>query len=112
MNITKVSLIKGEWGKVRAMASVVFEDCFLVSGFKILEGINGLFVSMPQAKIKEEYKDTAFPITKEFREMLITAILGEYGIDNHVAPKQAPVEGFVPVTPEDDMDDFDRDLPF
>ena len=83
MKITKVQLTKGDWGKTKAMVSVTFDDCFVVSGLKVLEGEKGAFVSMPNRKTAEgEYKDTCFPITKEFRQELIDAVLKEYGAES------------------------------
>ena len=35
MKITKVQLTKGDWGKTKAMVSVTFDDCFVVSGLKV-----------------------------------------------------------------------------
>ena len=86
MKITKVQLLKGNWKKTKAMVSVTFDDCFVVSGLKVVEGQNGAFVSMPNRKTADgEYKDTAFPITKEFREELINAVLKEYGVESETA---------------------------
>ena len=83
MKITKVQLTKGDWGKTKAMVSITFDDCFVVSGLKVVEGEKGAFVSMPNRKTANgEYKDTSFPITKEFREELIQEILKEYGTES------------------------------
>jgi stage V sporulation protein G len=67
-------------GNLKAMVSVTFEDSFVVTGLKIMNSNKGdLFVSMPNYKLANgDYKDSAFPITKEFREELFTAILDEY----------------------------------
>ena len=79
MKITKVSITAGEWGKTKAIVSVEFDKCFVVGGLKIVEGSSGLFVSMPNRKLTDgTYKDSCFPITKEFREELINAILDKY----------------------------------
>lgn len=79
MKITKVSITAGEWGKTKAIVSVEFDKCFVVGGLKIVEGSSGLFVSMPNRKLTDgTYKDSCFPITKEFREELIKAILDKY----------------------------------
>ena len=83
MKITKVQLTKGDWGKTKAMVSVTFDDCFVVSGLKVVEGEKGAFVSMPNRKTAYgEYRDTCFPITKEFRQELIDAVLKEYGAES------------------------------
>ena len=41
---------KGSWGKVRAFFDLATSDGFIIKGFKLIEGINGLFVSMPSQK--------------------------------------------------------------
>ena len=79
MKITKVSITNGEWGKTKAMVTVEFDKCFVVGGLKIVEDSTGCFVSMPNRKLTDgTYKDTCFPITKEFREELIKTILDKY----------------------------------
>ena len=79
MKITKVNITAGEWGKTKAIVSVEFDKCFVVGGLKIVEGSTGCFVSMPNRKLTDgTYKDTCFPITKEFREELIKTILEKY----------------------------------
>ena len=41
---------KGEWGKVRAFFDVETSEGFTLKGFKLVEGISGLFVGFPSAK--------------------------------------------------------------
>ena len=76
----KVKIVKGDWGKTKAMASITLADCFVVTGLKVIEGQKGLFVSMPNRKDEKtgEYKDTCFPITADFRTKIIDAVLNEY----------------------------------
>lgn len=65
-----------------AMVSVTFGGVFVVTGFKIMDGKKGLFVSMPSIKTsKGEYKDSAFPLTKEFRKVLSDSILNAFDED-------------------------------
>lgn len=80
MTITEVRMTKTEGqGNLKAFASVTFDDVFVVHGIRVIEGKNGLFVSMPNRKVNEnEYKDIAHPITKEFKEKLTDAVLAEY----------------------------------
>ena len=50
---------KGSWGKIRAFFDVQTEEGFTIKGFKLVEGINGLFVGFPSQKGSDgEYKDT------------------------------------------------------
>ena len=70
---------KGSWGKVRAFFDVMTEEGFTIKGFKIIEGINGLFVSMPSQKGNdEEYYDTIWVDSKQLREELTNLAISEY----------------------------------
>ena len=62
-----------------AMASLTIGGCFAVRGVKVVQGRNGPFVSMPQAKDgKGEYQDVCFPISKEVREQVSKLVLDKY----------------------------------
>lgn len=80
MTITEVRITRLESdGKIRAMVSVTFDECFVVTGLKVLEGSNGLFVSMPSRKLPDgTYKDICFPVTKDTRETIQEAVLARY----------------------------------
>ncbi|MGI6665808.1 MAG: septation regulator SpoVG [Christensenellaceae bacterium] len=66
-------------GKMRATASVIFDDMFVVHDIKIIEGQNGLFIAMPSRRIPSgDFKDIAHPINTETREMIQSAILEAY----------------------------------
>ena len=74
---------KGSWGKVRAFFDIRTEEGLVVKGFKIMEGINGMFVSMPSQKGKnqqgdDEWFDTVW-VEKELRDQLNQLALNEYG---------------------------------
>jgi len=73
---------KGQWGKVRAFFDLTTQEGFTIKGFKIIEGINGLFVSMPSQKGNDgEYYDSVFA-TKETRDQLNKVALDEYSGEN------------------------------
>ena len=63
---------------IKGTASVNINGAFAIRGVKIIEGSNGLFVSMPSYKVGNEYKDICFPITPECRKQLNDAVLGAY----------------------------------
>ena len=66
-------------GKLKAVASITIDECFVVHDIKILEGNRGLFVMMPSRKSADGiYKDVAHPITTETREMLKTVLVKAY----------------------------------
>jgi stage V sporulation protein G len=79
MNITQVKVFPVNEEKLKAYVSIVFDSCFLVSDLKIIQGPNGLFISMPSKRKKNgEFKDVAHPLNRETREMLEKHILAEY----------------------------------
>ena len=55
MKITKVRIFpkEGPDKKLRAFATITFEDCFVVRDIKIIEGNKGYFVAMPSRRVKE-----------------------------------------------------------
>ena len=71
---------------VRGVATVTFGSGFAVRNISIVESKAGnLFMSMPSYKMKTvdengkpQFKDIAYPVTKEFREKLQEKILQSY----------------------------------
>ena len=83
MKIERIN--RGSWGKVRAFFDVMTDEGFTIKGFKIIEGINGLFVGVPSQKGKDdEYFDTIF-IAPELREELNHLALQTYGMEESPA---------------------------
>lgn len=80
MEITKVNLrLVENMNKVRAIASVTFDDEFVVNDIRLVEGDKGYFVAMPSRKLPDgNYKDVAHPIKTEMREKIQKAVLAEY----------------------------------
>lgn len=80
MEITDVRIRKcKDKAKLKAYASVTFDDCFVVHSVGILEGSNGLFVVMPSRKVGEnEFKNVAHSIVTSFREKMSKAVLDAY----------------------------------
>lgn len=81
MNISevRVRLVKKDEGKLKAVASVTIDDCFVVHDVKILEGQDDFFIAMPSKKTPDgEYKDIVHPLNTETREMLKKAVLDEF----------------------------------
>ena len=66
-------------GKMRAVASITFDDMFVVHDIKIIEGQSGLFIAMPSKKMPNgEYKDVAHPLNSQAREKIQAEILTAY----------------------------------
>lgn len=68
-------------GNLVGFASLKINDSFVIDDFRILQGDKGLFVGMPSKPDKSSrtgYRDTARPITKEFRAELTEAVAMAY----------------------------------
>ena len=81
MDVTevRVRLIKKEDTKLRAVASITLDNCFVVHDVKVIEGSDGCFIAMPSKKTPEgEYKDVVHPLNSETRDMLSKSVLEEY----------------------------------
>ena len=80
MEITDIRIRQiAETGKMKAVVSVTFDNCFVVHDIKIIEGQDKLFKAMPSRKTPEnEYKDIAHPINMEMRELLQQRIIDKY----------------------------------
>ena len=80
--ITDVKCTAFESDNLKGFADVTFDDCFVVSGVKVMDGSNGPFVSMPNYKAEkdgqEEFRDICFPTTAEFREEFNNAVMDAY----------------------------------
>ena len=75
----RVRIIKKDDNKLKAVASITIDECFVVHDIKVIEGDNGLFIAMPSVKRKDgEFKDIAHPINSETREMIQKTIIDKY----------------------------------
>ncbi len=105
MEITEVKVFPIQEEKLKAFVSIVFDQCFMVNDIKIIQGREGLFISMPSRKKKNgEFKDVAHPLNNETRRMIEERVLGEYHRvlgERGEEPAEAPVaEGGARERPE------------
>ena len=84
MNITDIRVKKVTTeGKMKAVASVTFDNAFVVHDIKIIEGQDKLFTAMPSRRTPEGvFKDIAHPINSETRAELERKILDKYAEEN------------------------------
>ena len=79
MEITEVKVFPIQEEKLKAFVSIVFDQSFMVNDIKIIQGRDGLFISMPSRKKKNgEFKDVAHPLNNETRRMIEEKVLAEY----------------------------------
>ena len=92
MEITDIRIKKvASEGKMKAVASVTFDNAFAVHDVKVIEGPEKLFVAMPSRRTPDgEYRDIAHPINSDMRNMLESKVLAAYdAIEDEPAPEAA-----------------------
>ena len=92
MEITDIRIKKvASEGKMKAIASVTFDNAFAVHDVKVIDGPEKLFVAMPSRRTPDgEYRDIAHPINSDMRNMLESKVLAAYdAIEDEPAPETA-----------------------
>lgn len=85
MNVKIVKMINA--GKLKAYATACFDDNFLITGIRVIDSKNGIFVAMPSRRKRSgEFTDICFPITREMRERISAEVLAAY--EEEVAKQQ------------------------
>ncbi len=78
----RVRLVKKDDSKLKAVASITIDDCFVIHDIKIIDGSDGYFVAMPSRKTSDgEYKDIAHPINSETRQTVIDAVIEAFKLE-------------------------------
>lgn len=93
MQVTEIKVFPVDEEKLKAFVSVVFDHCFMVNDIKVIQGREGLFISMPSRRKRNgKFKDVAHPLNNETRRMIEDQVLGEYDrILENRAPEPRPV---------------------
>ena len=79
MQITEIRVHLRNEDKLKAFATVTFDNCFVVRNMKIIEGAKGLILCMPSRKMPDgTYKDVAHPINISFRKLLEDRVMACY----------------------------------
>jgi stage V sporulation protein G len=79
VEITDVRIILKNEPKLKAYASITFDNCFVVRELKIISGSEGYFVSMPSRRTQRgSFHDIAHPITNEMRKKIEDIVLDAY----------------------------------
>ena len=109
---------KGSWGKIRAFFDLQTEDGFTIKGFKLVEGINGLFVGFPSQKgSDDEYYDTVWA-DRDVKEQVNQLAEKTYGQEVMSSPQGIEDDDFPsPPPPESEEASVvvpfsDEDIPF
>lgn len=80
MNITdiRIRVIENDEKKLKAFASITIDDCFVVHDIRLIDGKDGLFISMPTKKTPDGFKDIAHPIKQETRKEIENMVIEAY----------------------------------
>ena len=82
---------------IKAIASVVLDGMFVVKNLRVVNGSKGCFVAMPQesytdSKGNPKYRDVFFPMTKNARAALESAVISAFDIAMFENPPDWAVE--------------------
>lgn len=81
MQITEVRVFPVDEEKLKAYASIILDQCFIINDLKVIQGRRGLFISMPSRRRKRGgYRDVAHPLNNETRQMIEERVLAEYQV--------------------------------
>ena len=91
MKITDVKVFPVDEDKLKAYATITFENCFIVRDLKVISGNKGYFIAMPSKKRKDgTFRDVAHPLNSETRKMIEDAVLEVYQRENVIDSAPAP----------------------
>lgn len=94
MNITDIKIRKiFTEGKVRAIVSLILDGDFAVHDLKVIEGVERMFVAMPNRRSEEgRFQDIVHPISSEARAQLEEVVLAKYREALEAAEAQSETE--------------------
>lgn len=74
----RVKVIENK-NRLKAVATITFDDSFVVHELRLIEGKNGLFVAMPSKRnTVGEFRDLCHPITQELRQHVEEVVINAY----------------------------------
>jgi len=78
ITVDRLNRFEGE-GTARAFCDLSISGSLLIKGIRVVEGKNGLFVSMPRQQGKDgKWYSTVMPLTEEAKQQISEAVLNAY----------------------------------
>ena len=78
IKIERMHLLDGD-GPTKAFCAITLFDAFTAKGLRVVEGKEGLFLSMPREQGRDgKWYDTFYPVSAEFRKGLQELVLEHY----------------------------------
>ena len=83
-----------KFGNILGYANVVLNNQLQISGLRIMDGINGMFVGYPPNPLYkgEDFRSSVFPITRALREHIENCVLEKYQYETENATVKFEVE--------------------
>jgi stage V sporulation protein G len=94
VDITEVRITLKNEEKLKAFASITFDNSFVVRGLKVINGSQGYFVSMPSRRRKDgTFQDLAHPINNDLRKKIEDKVLDAFESElNKQGAREAVIE--------------------
>jgi stage V sporulation protein G len=81
IKVNRIHKLDPQIRNIKAFADIEVGGAILVKGLQVLDGKNGLFVSMPRQKGKDnKWYETVRAMTPEVKDRVVSAVLEAYGI--------------------------------
>ena len=78
IKVLKIHRLADE-GRIKAFADIGINDALLIKGIRVVQGKNGLFVSMPVEQGKnEKWFERVRCLSQEIRELISEKVLAAY----------------------------------
>lgn len=101
MKITDVKVFPVDEDKLKAYATITFDNCFIVRDLKVIAGTKGFFIAMPSKKRKDgTFRDIAHPLNSETRAMIEQAVIEVFNREHEAGSLPAGVEAYEASSPE------------
>lgn len=90
MEITEVRITLRNEEKLKAFASITFDNVFVVRGLKVINGSQGYFVSMPSRRKRDgTFQDLAHPISNDLRKKIEDQVLDAFERELNLQNREA-----------------------
>jgi stage V sporulation protein G len=95
MDITDVKVFPVDEDKLKAYATITFDNCFIVRDLKVIAGNKGFFIAMPSKKRKDgTFRDIAHPLNAETRARIEQSVLDVFNAERPAGTPAATLEAY------------------
>lgn len=79
IEVSRIHKLDGT-GATKAFCDISVSDSLVINGLRVVEGREGLFVSMPREEGKDgKWYNTVIPLTREVKDEIEKIVLEAYG---------------------------------